>query len=175
MKRIALLLVVVAAACKTTDSAPKPPPASEPTPTVREHQARAMPSLPSAPVAAEPVAAPPRPPDREVANAKGMARFDTDGDGVISPGEREVARKQRGERLRARLDTNGDGKLTPEELANARGRMKFEDPAALDTNHDGDISSDELEFGLEARREQFREQRQQLRRQNLGRVAPPTP
>jgi hypothetical protein len=84
-------------------------------------------------------------------------RLDKDGDGVITPEERQAARTDRMENMRTRLDTNGDGKLSPDELAErGRGRMRFDDPAALDTNHDGDISQDELAEGFRARREQGR-------------------
>jgi hypothetical protein len=176
MKRIALLLVVAAAACKTTDSAPKPQPANEPTPTVRPKEARPAPSLPSAPYQAPPEALDPaRPPDRGFGARDRMAQMDSDGDGKISPEERELARKQRAERMRLRLDTNGDGKLSPEELGAMQGRMKFDDPAALDTNHDGDISNDELETGMQARREQMRQQRQQMRDQAGSAGSAPTP
>jgi Ca2+-binding EF-hand superfamily protein len=95
-----------------------------------------------------------------------MARMDKDGDGKISDEERAAAMKERTDRMRQRLDTNGDGKLTPDELSNTKGRMKFDDPAALDTNHDGDISADELQAGMEARREQMRDQRMKDRAAN---------
>jgi hypothetical protein len=159
MKRIALLLTL-AAACKTTDSAPQPQPA-DPTPTTRA-QPRTAPSL-AVPAPLAEGSDRPSLPD-EGRHGDRMARMDTDGDGKISPEEREAAMKERVAKMRTRLDTNGDGKLTPDELANGKGRMKFEDPAALDTNKDGDISADELEAGMKARRDEMRTQRlQQLK------------
>jgi hypothetical protein len=167
MKRIALLVLVLAA-CKTTDSQPTPQPApSEPTPTVRS--ARPAPALPTAPAPmAEGSDRPSLPPGDHAWGHRGdrMARMDKDGDGKISDEERAAAMKERTDRMRQRLDTNGDGKLTPDELTNSKGRMKFDDPAALDTNHDGDISADELQAGMEARREQMRDQRMKDRAAN---------
>jgi Ca2+-binding EF-hand superfamily protein len=166
MKRIALLLLL-AGACKTTDSQPTPQPApSEPTPTVRS--ARPAPALPAAPAPiAEGSDRPQLPSGDQGWGHRGdrFARMDKDGDGKISDEERAAAMKERTERMRQRLDTNGDGKLTPDELAgaNGKGRMHFDDPGALDTNHDGDISADELQAGMEAKREQFREQRMKAR------------
>lgn len=160
MKRIALLLLVIGA-CKTTDSQPTPQPtATEPAPTARA--ARPAPALPAAPTAIDNGSDRPQLPPGDHAwghHGDRMARMDKDGDGKISDEERAAAMKERTERMRQRLDTNGDGKLTPDELASSKGRMHFDDPAALDTNHDGDISADELQAGMEARREQMREQR----------------
>jgi len=171
MKRLALLLLTVAA-CKTTDSAPQPQPtATEPAPAARA-QPRNAPSL-AVPAPLEEGSNRPSLPDEGRHHGDRMARMDTDGDGKISPEEREAAMKQRAATMRARLDTNGDGKLTPDELANAKGRMKFDDPASLDTNHDGDISADELEAGMMARREQMREQRQQQLKAAKGSATDP--
>ena len=163
MKRIALLLLIVGA-CKTTDSQPTPQPtSSEPTPTVRS--ARPAPALPAPPAAIPDGSDRPQlpPGDHAWGHRDRMARFDKDGDGKLSDEERAAMMKDRTEKMRQRLDTNGDGKLTPDELANTTGRMHFDDPAALDTNHDGDISVDELQAGMEARREQMREQRNKER------------
>lgn len=174
MKRIALLLVTLVplgAACKTNDSAPQPQPTpTEPAPAARTHP-RTAPSL----AVPEPLAEGsnrPALPDEVRHHGDRMARMDTDGDGKISPEEREAAMKQRAATMRARLDTNGDGKLTPDELANAKGRMKFDDPAALDTNKDGDISADELEAGMVARREQMRVQRLQQQKGSAAATGP---
>ena len=158
MKRIALLLVTLVAACKTTDSAPQPQPtAADPVPAARA-QPRNAPTL-AVPAPLAEGSDRPALPEESRHHGDRMARMDTDGDGKISPEEREAAMKERVTKMRTRLDTNGDGKLTPDELANGHGRMKFDDPAALDTNKDGDISADELEAGMTARREQMREQR----------------
>ena len=160
MKRIALLLLVVGA-CKTTDSQPTPQPApTEPAPAARA--ARPAPALPAAPTAISDGSDRPQlPPGDHAWGRRGdrMAKWDKDGDGKLSDEERAAMMKERTEKMRARLDTNGDGKLTPDELKNTTGRMHFDDPTALDTNHDGDISVDELQAGMEARREQMREQR----------------
>ncbi|HSR99831.1 MAG TPA: hypothetical protein VLM79_22410 [Kofleriaceae bacterium] len=87
------------------------------------------------------------------------ARLDTNGDGMVSGEERDVAMKERMANMRTRLDTDGDGKVTPAELTAARGRMHFDNAEALDTNHDGDISADELAAGFKARRDQIRSAR----------------
>jgi hypothetical protein len=84
-------------------------------------------------------------------------RLDANGDGEITPEERQAARTNRMFNMRTRFDTNGDGKLSPDELAErGRGRMRFDDPAALDANQDGDISAEELAAGFRMRREQAR-------------------
>jgi hypothetical protein len=97
------------------------------------------------------------PAERDELRRRRDVRLDADGDGVITPEERQAARTDRMLNMRTRLDTNGDGKLSPDELAErGRGRMRFDDPGALDTNHDGDISADELAAGFRTRREQAR-------------------
>ncbi len=62
-----------------------------------------------------------------------MERFDTDGDGQISPEERDAARaamrdgpgKNR-QAILERFDTDGDGQLSPEERDAARATMQAE-------------------------------------------------
>jgi hypothetical protein len=134
---------------------PLQPPAASPS----------LPAPPAQPASSEDSTEPPRvispPPDRDpAARGEWRMRRDTDGDGVVSPEERDAAIRDRMARMRTRLDTDGDGKVSPDELSRARGgRMRFDDPAALDTNQDGDISPDELAAGFRARREQRRNAR----------------
>jgi hypothetical protein len=156
MKLVSLALVAALASCKP-DSKPNPAPSpspSEQAPAPRAHTPGARPSLPS-----EAVDNGPRP---ELPGVDNRRRIDTDGDGVVSPEEREAARAARAQRMQERLDANHDGKVTPDELAAAGSAShgpRFADPKAVDTNNDGEISPEELQQALVERRRQWRASR----------------
>ena len=169
--------LVLAVACKTDAPSSAPPaPAGQDT-AAKARSAKIevkpvqpeLPAAPAAPAAGDNKAAgdSPRgnPAARDEWRKRRNARLDANGDGVISDEERAAAMRERVTAMHARLDADGDGKLTPAELANAPGRMHFDDPAALDTNHDGDISADELAAAMQARREERRARREQMREQ----------
>jgi Ca2+-binding EF-hand superfamily protein len=73
-----------------------------------------------------------------------MMTFDTDGDGIISDEEREVARQRREELVRARVDTDGDGQVSEAERAAARRDRAGRVHASLDRDGDGRVTPDEL-------------------------------
>jgi Ca2+-binding EF-hand superfamily protein len=81
-----------------------------------------------------------------------MAKFDTNGDGTLSPEERAAAHAA----MLKKLDTNGDGVVSDEERAAARHEFAQRKLARLDTNHDGVISLQELEAGMQHRMERHR-------------------
>ncbi len=173
MKRLVLLFAVVVAACKGSNPAPQTQsksddpsaPSARPAPPGLSGGTAPAPSLNGGP--AHTLGSDDGGHERHRGDR--MARMDKDGDGKISPEERQAAMKERVDNMRTRLDTNGDGKLTPDELANAKGRMRFDDPKAIDTNNDGEISSDELAAAMQARRDQMREQRLEGRGGRFGR------
>lgn len=142
MKIVSLLLTAALAACKP-DSAAKPAAGSATAPVTTERRDRGVaPSLPASGETGSAETAP-EPPKRPW--------LDKDGDGVVSPEERDAAREERAKRMRDRFDANHDGKLTPDELAAAGSGHRgphFDDPKALDTNDDGEISPAELQEGL---------------------------
>jgi hypothetical protein len=152
MKAASLALVVALAGCKS-DSSSKPNPAPSeqaPAPSPRAHAGGARPSLP------EDQDRGPRP---GLPGHDGRRHIDTDGDGVISPEEREAAHAERAKRMQERIDANHDGKMTPDELAaagSAQHGPRFADPKAVDTNNDGEISPDELQAAIAERRAQWR-------------------
>jgi hypothetical protein len=155
MKLVSLALVAAVASCKP-DSKPSPAPSPEqaPAPAPRAHAPGARPALPSEAADDEP-----RP---ELPGVDHRRRIDTDGDGVISPEEREAARVARAKRMQERIDANHDGKVTPDELAAAGSAShgpRFADPKAVDANNDGEITSDELQQALAERRRQWRASR----------------
>jgi Ca2+-binding EF-hand superfamily protein len=84
-----------------------------------------------------------------------LARYDTDGDGMISEAERQAAVNRirgsgRARRL-ARFDTDGDGRLSDDERRAWREARQGDDLAKkrllryFDTNRDGELSGDEQE------------------------------
>ena len=155
MKLVSLALVAAVASCKP-DSKPSPAPSPEqaPAPAPRAHAPGARPALPSEATDDEP-----RP---ELPGVDNRRRIDTDGDGVISPEERQAARVARAKRMQEWIDANHDGKVTPDELAAAGSAShgpRFADPRAVDANNDGEISSDELQQALAERRRQWRASR----------------
>lgn len=105
------------------------------------------------------------PPAGRPAMAEAMKRFDADGDGRLSPAERETMRAamresrddrepgEQGGRLReramARFDTDGDGRLNETERTAAESAMREQlanRPAAMarvDTDKDGKVSDAE--------------------------------
>jgi len=152
MKVASLVLFASLAACKP-DPTPKPAEGSAlpAAPFGHDHARGTAPALPP----------PGQEGSAEADEAPRRALMDKDGDGVVSPEEREAARAERAKRIRDRFDANHDGKLTPEELATAdagRRGPHFDDPKALDTNNDGEISPDELQAGLRELRMQRRGQ-----------------
>jgi hypothetical protein len=86
-----------------------------------------------------------------------VALIDTDGDGTLSPAERDAAKAARAERRKAReadllakhpgLDADHDGKLSRTELAEGReARLRERHPerfAEIDANRDGDLDAGE--------------------------------
>jgi hypothetical protein len=175
MKQLSIVAALVfAIGCKTDapSSAKSTPAGDDPTAKSRSGKIDIKPVKPALPSTAAPTAPslpaedPPRAddspraadaPDSKDLRRRRNAAVDTNGDGVITPEEREAAMQTRATGMHTRLDSDGDGKLTPAEMANARGRMRFDNPSELDTNHDGDISADELAAGLKARRAQRRD------------------
>lgn len=154
MKVVSLVLFASLAACKP-DPTPKPAEGSAlpAAPFGHDHARGTAPALP--PPGQEGSA------EAEVPPEARRPSIDKDGDGVVSPEEREEARAERAKRMRDRFDANHDGKLTPEELAAAdagRRGPHFDDPKALDTNNDGEISPDELQAGMRELRMQRRGQ-----------------
>lgn len=151
MKVASLLLLGSLVACKP-DPSPKPAEGSAlpAAPFGHDHARGAAPALPP-PGQEGSAEAEEAPPERR------RPSLDKDGDGVVSPEEREAARAERAKHMRDRFDANHDGKLTPDELAAAgsghRG-PRFDDPKALDTNNDGEISPDELQAGMRELRAQ---------------------
>jgi hypothetical protein len=154
MKAVSFALLAALAACKSESKpAAKQAPAAEG----------------SAPVAHVPGTAPALPAeggggdeDRPELPAGDHRRpIDTDGDGVISPQEREAAREARAKRMVDRFDTNHDGKLTTDELAAGGSGMRgrFMDAKSADKNNDGEISPAELEAAIQERRMQWRAHR----------------
>jgi hypothetical protein len=156
MKLVSLALVAALASCKP-DGKPNPAPSPSeqaPAPAPHRHAPGAPPALPS-----EGADNGPRP---ELPGVDHRRRIDTDGDGVVSPEEREAARAARAQRMQERLDANHDGKVTPDELAAAGSAShgpRFADPKAVDTNNDGEISPEELQEALAQRRRQWRASR----------------
>lgn len=82
-------------------------------------------------------------------DAEIQAKLDTNKDGAVSPEEREAAQKQRAETLRTKLDTDGDGKLSVAEMQSSR--FAALDPNKIDVNQDGVISTEELQVALPTR------------------------
>jgi len=152
MKVVSLVLLGSLVACKP-DPTPKPAEGSAlpAAPFGHDHARGQAPALPP----------PGQEGSAEAEEAPHRPSMDKDGDGVVSPEEREAARAERAKRMRDRFDANHDGKLTPEELAAADANRRgphFDDPKALDTNNDGEISPDELQAGIRELRMQRRGQ-----------------
>ena len=143
MKVASLVALLALAACKPDPSKKAAAGSDQPASAPRAQSPRAPGARPELP--------------DEAANGSDTAaqdhrsRLDTDGDGIITPEERQAARAQRAKRMHDRYDANHDGKLTPDELAAAGSNHRgphFTDPAALDTDHNGEISADELQTGM---------------------------
>jgi Ca2+-binding EF-hand superfamily protein len=92
-------------------------------------------------------------PDRDERRARALEKYDSDGDGVLSDGERDAlhdARKGRhgekkGRRLE-RFDTDGDGQLSDSERTAAREKRGDRQARALekfDADGDGQLSGSE--------------------------------
>lgn len=152
MKVASLVLLASLVACKP-DPTPKPAEGSalSAAPFGHDHARGTAPALPP----------PGQEGSAEADEAPRRPSLDKDGDGVVSPEEREAARAERAKRMRDRFDANHDGKLTPDELAAAGSGQRgprFNDPQALDTNNDGEISPEELQAGMRELRMQRRGQ-----------------
>jgi hypothetical protein len=153
MKVAPLLLVASLAACKPSSSAKPAAGSAAPAPAPVAHDRAPGPAPALPPPDQQGEAEEPAPPENR------RPSLDKNGDGVISPEEREQAREERATRMRDRLDLNHDGKLTPDEVAatgSSHRGPQFDDPKALDTNNDGEISPDELQAGMRELRAQRR-------------------
>jgi hypothetical protein len=79
-----------------------------------------------------------------------VKQFDKDGDGKLSPEERQAMHQERKARMEERrkemlekYDADGDGKLSPEEKAKAREERKAEMLRKFDKDGDGKLSEEE--------------------------------
>lgn len=89
------------------------------------------------------------PTDRSARRAAFLAQADTNGDGSVSPEEKQAAREARKAARFAKKDSNSDGRLTTDELP----RMPAEAFAKLDANGDGGLTADEFKpFGRHGKR-----------------------
>src|SRR3954468_11993080 len=71
---------------------------------------------------------------------EGLARFDRDGNGIVSRDEMRATEKARFEKM----DVNHDGRLTIDEMASARQERAEARFAKQDKNGDGKLSRDEV-------------------------------
>lgn len=78
-------------------------------------------------------------------SSEGISRFDTDGDGVLSAEEFQVAQDTMRLEFVSRYDTDGDGILSEEEREAAHEAVREEFEARYDTDGDGEISPEERE------------------------------
>lgn len=78
-------------------------------------------------------------------SAEGIARFDLDGDGMLSSEEFETARATLQAEFLTLHDRDGDGALSEEEREEAHEEVRAEFLARYDTDGDGEISPEERE------------------------------
>jgi Ca2+-binding EF-hand superfamily protein len=71
---------------------------------------------------------------------RGLARFDRDGNGVVTRSEMRTSAAERFDKI----DTNHDGKLTADEIQAAHREMAAKHFAAKDTDKDGKLSRAEV-------------------------------
>jgi hypothetical protein len=88
-----------------------------------------------------------------------LKEFDKDGDGKLSPEERELMhaameerRKARHEAMLKRFDADADGKLSPEERKTAHETIRKEMLAKYDANSNGELEPDERKAMVEGER-----------------------
>ena len=106
--------------------------------------------------------------------AKILERFDTNGNGVIDPSEREAIGKARMERRGERrerckyfmkkFDANGDGQLDEQERAAARESRRARILKHFDADGNGVLDDDERKTARKARRHRTMKGHETLRR-----------
>jgi hypothetical protein len=150
MKAVLIAILAALAACK---SEAKPAAKAAPATPAEAPAARAPGPRPALPSEGDQPARP------QLPASDGKWHLDKDGDGVVSPEERQAAHEERAKRIIEHFDANHDGKLTPDELAaagSAQRGVRFADPREVDANNDGEISADELQAAIRQRQLQWR-------------------
>ncbi|OVE77948.1 hypothetical protein BVX99_01070 [bacterium F16] len=85
-----------------------------------------------------------------------IKKFDKDGDGRLSEGERAALKedaKKRGEEMRKKFDTDGDGTVSDEERKASMSAHLEERFKKMDSDGNGSISFEEFKAGVKKHRE----------------------
>ena len=91
-------------------------------------------------------------PQREIP-AEVLKKFDTDGDGKLSPDEAKAMREARQAEMLKKYDKDGDGKLSDEERKAMQADMEAKRKALLekyDANKNGKLDPDEMKAARDA-------------------------
>lgn len=94
----------------------------------------------------------PKRPQREIP-AEVLTKFDTDGDGKLSPDEAKAMREARQAEMLKKYDKDGDGKLSGEERKAMQAEMEAKRAAMLekyDANKNGKLDPEEMKAARDA-------------------------